>query len=261
MSNYVKPGKAEEHFGVGRRTLLKWANVGQIKFLQPSGAGGERLYDLNSVTTATANERHDVIYARVSTNKQDLKTQIDALQEAHPDASVLSDHASGLDFNRPGLNKLLRLVHDGKVKSVFVAHRTHLGRFGAELIERVLDLNDVKLVVDDSDTINHTELEDDILTVVGTLGARLHGLNCIEARKRKRSSDDEELTKTRAVAARQKVENDDLMNENANLKENLAGVEKNLKDVTRVCERLTRRLARCQGALIESGDEEVFIDV
>ena len=49
MSRYVKPGVAESALGVDRRTLFKWAQSGDIKFIQPGGAHGQRLYDLNSV--------------------------------------------------------------------------------------------------------------------------------------------------------------------------------------------------------------------
>ena len=224
MSRYVKPGVAESALGVDRRTLFKWAQSGDIKFIQPGGAHGQRLYDLNSVavtgtgaqpvststppttteasgqehlqgptTAATAPVQKDYIYARVSTQKQqdDLKTQISTLQAKHPGATVLSDCGSGLNFKRKGLKTLLELAFKGRVRSVHIAHRDRLCRFAYDLVEHVLRFHGAKIVVDSYDpntTSPELELAEDVLAVVTVFGARLYGKRSAGGRKRKRDA-------------------------------------------------------------------------
>lgn len=216
MSRYVKPGVAERALGVDRRTLFKWSQSGGINCIQPGGEHGQRLYDLNSVTatgaapspgTATSEaadehlggagagaERADYIYARVSTRKQgdDLKTQIASLKERHPDAKVLSDCASGLNFKRKGLKALLELAFKGRVRSVFIAHRDRLCRFAYDLLQHVLERHGAKIVVDahDPDAAASPELElaEDVLAVVTVFGARLYGRRSAGGRQRKRDA-------------------------------------------------------------------------
>ena len=221
MSRYVKPGVAEQVLGVDRRTLFKWSQSGAIRCIQPSGEHGQRLYDLNSVTADTsgasataaavsttaggglgrgdpagANDgrRRDYIYARVSTRKQsdDLKTQIANLKARHPDAHVLSDCASGLNFKRKGLKTLLELAYEGRVRSVFIAHRDRLCRFAYDMLEYVLKLHGAKIVVDAHDPESaispELELADDVLAVVTVFGARLYGRRSAGGRKRKRDA-------------------------------------------------------------------------
>lgn len=198
MSRYVRPGVAERTLGVSRRTLLKWAESGAINCIQPSGEGGQRLYDIHSVRRCDAGApgesepepgpgsgpgpelpgreiavgrpgpspddwRGDYIYARVSTRKQagDLKTQITGLQARHPGALVLSDFGSGLNFKRKGLKTLLELAHAGRVRSVFVAHRDRLCRFAYDLLEHVFRLEGAEIVVDshDPDAPSSPEIE------------------------------------------------------------------------------------------------------
>lgn len=227
MSRYVKPGVAESVLGVDRRTLFKWSQNGDIKFIQPGGARGQRLYDLNSVavtgaagegsssagpttpateasgaehlqgpaasTTSPAPVQQDYIYARVSTKKQqdDLQTQISILQAKHPGAVVLSDCGSGLNFKRKGLKTLLELAFKGRVRSVHIAHRDRLCRFAYDLLEHVLRFHGAKIVVDSHDPNTagpELELAEDVLAVVTVFGARLYGKRSAGGRKRKRDA-------------------------------------------------------------------------
>jgi Resolvase, N terminal domain len=58
----------------------------------------------------------DIGYARVSTAKQDLDRQIDALRgEGIPDRHIYVDKKSGSTTNRPGLHEALDQARDGDV--------------------------------------------------------------------------------------------------------------------------------------------------
>jgi len=181
MSKFVRPGVAEVQLGVNRRTLLKWADAGAIKYIQPGGEG-ERRYDVDSLnpelakSTALgkqpldAKKRDDYIYVSVESSKSsaNLQLQIEALQAKHKNAIVIADVADGLDFDRDGssggrgggLKKLLELARDGKVETVFVGHCRHLGRFTFGLFQHIFALFDTKVVIDPVIPMRFTEAEE-----------------------------------------------------------------------------------------------------
>lgn len=209
---YVKPGVAEKQLGVDRRTLQKWAQSGIIRSIQPGGAGRERLFDVSSVESGpataasvgpaplppataagAADDRINVVYARVSTRKQldDLATQLRELQQRHPDARAFSDVGSGLNFKRKGLQALLELAFEGRLRSVYVAHKDRLCRFAFDLVEFVLAKHGAQIVVDahadDAAASPELELAEDVLAVVTVFGARLYGKRSAGNRRRNRN--------------------------------------------------------------------------
>jgi len=136
------PEVAQSLLGVNTRTLARWAREGRIGYVALPGGRGERLrrlYDVAGIVQppppatddagAETQATDDVIYARVSTGKQaeDLKRQIQDLQRKHPEARrVFSDVASGLNFRRPGLQRLLEAVLQRRVSTIHIAHRDRL---------------------------------------------------------------------------------------------------------------------------------------
>lgn len=210
-AKFVKPKRAEEVFGVHRRTLKKWADEGHIKSMRPGGTG-QTLYDVSTATDgahratttdATATERNvdesvrvDAVYARVSTRKQapDLERQLATLRVAHPDATVFSDVASGLNFKRKGLRDLFKLAFEGRLRRVHVTHKDRLCRFAFGLVEYVLRQHGATIVVDapPSPVSDEQELAEDGLSVVTVFGARLHGKRSGQGRKRRRAQEQEE---------------------------------------------------------------------
>ncbi len=78
-----------------------------------------------------------VCYCRVSSSKQrdDLARQVAYLHGFFPEAEIIKDIGSGLNYKRKGLRTILeRVVRPDKL-TVVVAHRDRLTRFGFELIE------------------------------------------------------------------------------------------------------------------------------
>ncbi len=62
------------------------------------------------------------------------------MRSRYPEAEVIKDLGSGLNYKRKGLKSLLgRAMRTDKLK-VVVAHRDRLARFGFELIEWILQL-------------------------------------------------------------------------------------------------------------------------
>ena len=83
----------------------------------------------------------DIGYARVSTAKQDLDRQIDALrQEGVADKYIYVDKKSGSTTNRPGLQKALDQAREGDVIVVHTLDR--LGRTVRDTLNMLHDLRE-----------------------------------------------------------------------------------------------------------------------
>jgi DNA invertase Pin-like site-specific DNA recombinase len=83
-----------------------------------------------------------VIYARVSTNREQqetsLKRQVEALEAWAREmgmnvADIIAEQESGFDLDRPGLHRLLTLVKKGEADAVLIQDDTRLGRGEAKL--------------------------------------------------------------------------------------------------------------------------------
>lgn len=186
---YVKPSVATRQLGVDRRTLKKWADNGFISYIQPGGRG-QRLYDLSSVNnshgTSQPSPPISIVYGRVSTRKQlpYLRTQLATLSVKYPDHHVISDCASGLNYQRRGLQEILQLAFAKRLRIVRVSHKDRLCRFGFDLIEYILKAHGATIVVETDHT--HTAEEDlahDVMSVITVFGARLHGKRSGASRK------------------------------------------------------------------------------
>jgi len=179
MPKYTSPNETAQYFGVCLHTLRRWEKDGKIQAIRtPSG---QRRYDIASYT-GISNERTQraiIAYARVSSRAQkaDLDRQAAKLLELYPNAELITDIASGLNFKRTGLRTVLERVRRGNVGSIVVAHKDRLARFGFELISWLCELDGTKIVVLNQDGLSpERELVEDILAIVHVFSCRLGGL-------------------------------------------------------------------------------------
>ncbi len=173
---YVPSREASRILGVHPQTLRVWAREGRISYIRTEG--NQRRYDVDSYI-GLSKPTVTVCYCRVSSKKQsaDLERQVAFMRERYPDAEVVTDVASGLNFKRRGLLALLERVHSGDKLRVVVAYRDRLARFGTELIETLLERNGGELVVlNQPDLSPEEELTTDLLTILTVFGARVNGL-------------------------------------------------------------------------------------
>ena len=190
MPQYVSVGSAAQILGVHPDTIRRWAITGRIQSKRFGGEGSHRRVDISNIPTSLCNDRRDYIYGRVSTRAQrkHLVTQVDDLKRRYPDAVVVTDIGSGLNYKRPGLLKILAAALEGKVQTVYVSHKDRLSRFSYDLIEFILNKSGSNIVVADDDK-EHTheghELADDIVSIITVFGARLHGARSGASKRRR----------------------------------------------------------------------------
>ena len=121
-----------------------------------------------------------VIYARVSTPKQkdDLIRQTDSISRfcvanGWVIDKIYKEIASGLNDNRPQLNKLL---DNSNITRVVIANKDRLTRFGFNYLKKLLAIRNCELVVINQAETEQNDLMQDFVSVITSMAARVYGL-------------------------------------------------------------------------------------
>ena len=90
-----------------------------------------------------------IIYARTHTrrNRSELERHISILKNTYPYAEVVYDYGHGLDFNRSGLNALIRRISNGEVNKVVAMTRSTLMERGYMDFRKICRRNRCKISI------------------------------------------------------------------------------------------------------------------
>ncbi len=176
--------KAASCLGVHAQTLRRWESEGKI--IPHRTVAGQRRYDpkeLDAFAIKTRkvedDQRSKFIYCRVSSSKQseDLDRQIAFMRGLYPGWEVISDIGSGAHYHRTGFRRLLELVLSDSVSAIAVAYKDRLGRFGLDLFEHICDQHGTAIIIEDHSAASpHDELVADVIAIITSFAARVHGL-------------------------------------------------------------------------------------
>lgn len=184
----VSIGDAAALLGVSTKTLRRWADSGKIKSERsPTGQRRFFLADIKRITPREPDRLDDRItinYARVSSHdqKQDLVRQTQVL-EAFSSVNgwqyeTIQDLGSGLNYQKKGLQKLLKRIMQGDVARLVITHKDRLLRFGAELVFAVCEEFETEVVIINKTSESVTfeqELVQDMIDLITVFSARLYG--------------------------------------------------------------------------------------
>ncbi|HSN23304.1 MAG TPA: IS607 family transposase [Methylomicrobium sp.] len=174
--SYIPLRKAVEKLGMSKNALRSYADQGIIPSIR--NPAGQRLFDVDSYLAKTARPRV-ICYARVSSAKQrdDLERQIQRLRSAYPEAKIIQDIGSGLNFKRKGLRALLERLLCGDKLAVVVTHRDRLARVGMDALQFLIEYNGGQFVVLDPTVgaSGEAELTADLLAILHHFSGRMHG--------------------------------------------------------------------------------------
>jgi len=196
LPKFVSGKEASKILGVHERTLYLWDKAKKIETIRTPG--NKRLYNINKyindhIPTEKNNINIDelehlnekikikIIYVRVSSlsQKDDLLRQKEYMTNKFPNHTLIEDIGSGLNFNRKGLRKIIKLAISGQIEELVVAYKDRLTRFGFELIEdlikeysngRILVLNQNKKIEPEEELIK------DMLQIMNIFVAKMNGL-------------------------------------------------------------------------------------
>ena len=172
--------------GVTAQTLRNWDKEGKLK---PSytKSNGYRYYSEDVILSYTQERKtkkdvNVVLYARVASKEQqdDLERQISNLKEYAKDKyekyDVISDIGSGINYEKPGLKRLIEMINKKQVDIIVVLYKDRLLRFGFELVEYFAKLNNVKIeVIDKIDKNKDQELVEDLVQIITVFSCKLQG--------------------------------------------------------------------------------------
>ncbi|HBT46411.1 MAG TPA: IS607 family transposase [Peptococcaceae bacterium] len=183
-------GEAAKRLGVHPNRLRAWEKQGLLRPVRlPSGQRRYPAEEINRIL-GTGGIKADpdaaVLYARVSTKKQadvgNLERQLErlrvyALEKGYRVVAEYSDVASGLNQNRRGLERVLKMAERGEFKKLLIEYPDRLARFGYAYLERHLKYCGVEIEITSQKEPEdaHTELVQDLLAVVTSFSARLYG--------------------------------------------------------------------------------------
>lgn len=194
VKEYYKTGELAKMIGKQTRTVQSYCIKGDINsIIIPSGkriiSRDEVIKYLRSSNLLYEDDNKiDLIYARVSTNKQknrgDLDRQIDCITKEiiakNPkNLMVFSEVGSGLNDDRKELRKLLDMVMDDKVDRIFILYKDRLTRFGFNYLEQICNKFGTKIIViseTQEKSITQEELAEDILSIVRLFSGELLGM-------------------------------------------------------------------------------------
>jgi predicted site-specific integrase-resolvase len=194
---YLGGKQTAELLGVHQRTLYLWEKRGIIQTIR-NGKAGKRFYNVekylknkeseydkkiikNLDELDVKKERLNLSYVRVSSlsQKDDLERQKKMVLEKYPNHLMIEDIGSGINFNKRGIKKIIKLAIAGKINQLVVAYKDRLMRFGYELIENLITeySKGTIIIINKKDNLEpENELATDVLQVMNVFVAKMNGL-------------------------------------------------------------------------------------
>ena len=172
--------------GVTAQTLRNWDKEDKLKPTYVK-SNGYRYYSEESILAYTQERKtkknlNVIGYVRVSSKKQkdDLERQKETiekyLKERYEHYEIIEDIGSGINYNKPGLLKLIEKINKKEVDVIVVLYKDRLLRFGFELVEHFASLNNVKIeVLDKIDKTQDEELVEDLVQIITVFSCKLQG--------------------------------------------------------------------------------------
>jgi putative resolvase len=187
----MKTTYSPKAFGVliGRstNTLQRWDREGRLR-AHRSPISNRRFYThdqyLEYMGRKMESERLNIAYTRVSgvAQKPDLVNQVKALEQFCTEQALVVDEwmqdiGSGLNYKRKQFLHLFELIEQGRVKTLVIAHRDRLVRFGYEWFEAFCERHGTKITVMNNEKLSpEKEMVEDSIAIVTIFSARFHGL-------------------------------------------------------------------------------------
>lgn len=176
----IKLSKLAKDLNVTKATLWNWRKTGKISFVKIGSLNFVTVDDYNRLLgIKQATEQKVVIYCRVSSseNKANLESQRDRLisycnAKGYAVSKIITEIGSGLNDNRPKLEKLLK---EQDFTLLVVEHKDRLTRFGFNYIETLLNKNNIIIEVVNPVIDEKEDIVQDFVSVIASFCARIYG--------------------------------------------------------------------------------------
>ena len=173
--------------GVTAQTLRNWDKENKLKPTYVK-SNGYRYYSEESILAYTQERKtkknlNVIGYTRVyKENEIELSKQKENiekyLKEKYEHYEIIEDIGSGINYNKPGLLKLIEKINKKEVDVIVALHKDRLLRFGFELVEHFASLNNVKIeVLDKIDKTQDAELLETLKEIIDDTKNKIKGEN------------------------------------------------------------------------------------
>ena len=173
--------------GVTAQTLRNWDKENKLKPTYVK-SNGYRYYSEESILSYTQERKtkknlNVIGYTRVyKENEIELSKQKENiekyLKERYEHYEIIEDIGSGINYNKPGLLKLIEKINKKEVDVIVVLYKDRLLRFGFELVEHFASLNNVKIeVLDKIDKTQDEELLETLKEIIDNTKDKIKGEN------------------------------------------------------------------------------------
>ena len=173
--------------GVTAQTLRNWDKENKLKPTYVK-SNGYRYYSEESILAYTQERKtkknlNVIGYTRVyKENEIELSKQKENiekyLKEKYEHYEIIEDIGSGINYNKPGLLKLIEKINKKEVDVIVVLYKDRLLRFGFELVEHFASLNNVKIeILDKIDKTQDEELLETLKEIIDDTKDKIKGEN------------------------------------------------------------------------------------
>lgn len=187
MPRFFKVGEAAKYVNRSVRTLQELDRAG--KLIAHRTETGRRYYTQEQLDgwlgiVPSSPQKKTVAYARVSNyqQKDDLQNQMDFIVQYANGAGLIlddriSDIGSGMNYDRPKWNKLLKDVEAGLIGRIVVTYKDRFTRFGFDWYERFCHDHGCEIIVlNNPVTSPDEEMTEDLISIIHVFSCRLYGL-------------------------------------------------------------------------------------
>ena len=176
--------QAAKLLNIHPNTLRSWEDKNIIQSFRSTDKGHRRYNIQEFLSKRNKQEETPIIkknicYCRVSSRnqKEELKNQVEYLKTRYPDYDIITDIASGLNYKRKGLQKILDYAKQGIIGQIVVTFKDRMCRFGFELIEYVVESSGGEiLVLNQLESSPQEEMVKDLTSIIHIFSCRLYGL-------------------------------------------------------------------------------------
>ena len=185
MNNNYRINEFAKRIGRSVQTVRRWEREGKLTAKRlPSGHRYFDESDVRALLGGVPDKKAMVVYCRVSSSgqKDDLASQVTAMETyglagAIPVDEWLQEIGGGMNFKRKHFLSIIDRIQRGEIKTLFVAHKDRLMRFGFDLFHHIATENGGEIVVANQDSLSpQQEMVEDLMAIVHTFSCRLSGM-------------------------------------------------------------------------------------
>lgn len=186
---YLRISEVAELLSVTPQTVRKWRLQGKLKgYTTP---GGQHVYSREEIESYLNKEKQTerpVHYARSSMgNKEAIAGQFKKLREVcGKPVMEIKDSGSGLNENRKGLERMIRLAKEKKITVIRVTEPDRLSRFGLKYLEELFGAYGVRIeyVFKDTEKSPEEELMADFMNLIASFSGKFYRMRGYREQKK-----------------------------------------------------------------------------